>query len=59
MRNLGGNFVVSQGGDEAHYSGGNLQRDGYEVWIAERREVCQTVEAATKLFDYALVAHVV
>ena len=59
MRNLGGNLVVSEGRDEADHSGGNLQRDGYEVGIAERREVCQTVEAATKLFDDALVAHVV
>ena len=59
MRNLGGNLVVSEGRDEADHSGGNLQRDGYEVGIAERGEVCQTVEAATKLFDDALVAHVV
>ena len=40
-------------------SGGNLRRDAYEVGIAERREVCQRVEAATKLFANALVAHVV
>ena len=59
MRNLGGNLVVSQGGDEADHSGWDLQRNGYEVGIAERRQVCQTVKAATELFDDALVAHVV
>ena len=51
--------MISEGRDEAYHSGGNLQRDGYEVRAAQWGEIGQSVEAATKFFDDALVAHVV
>ena len=37
MRNLSGNLVVSEGGNEADHSGRESSRDGNEVGIAERR----------------------
>ena len=46
MRDLGGNLVVSESGDQAYHSVGDLKRDDHEVGIAERGEVCQTVETA-------------
>ena len=57
--NLRRDLVISQGGDQADHSSRNLGRNRYEIGVAQRRQVGESVKPAAQPFDYAAVAHLV